>query len=426
MAQGSVVWRCRVCGNKSDGNCRHPKAGYSIVYRVGNLQRWEAVGRNKHDAERRLTEVMAELHQGRFHRPKPILFGQFSEQWLRDYAEGAVKPMTLRLYRILVKAHLNPAFGGLPVMGITPQHIQRFLAQCLREKGLSPRTANYLLFLLKKILRHARQWRYLREDPSEGIKPAREEQKEMAFLHPDEIRLLLKHADEPYRTLFLTAIFTGMRRGELLGLRWGDIDWHNNLIHIRRSLYCHSEAELVERHEENKEKWRFSTPKSKKSIRAIQMSPRLREALELHRLQCPVSSHDLVFCTAQGSPMDAPNMVKREFLPALSRAGLRRIRFHDLRHTYTTLLIAQGANVKFIQSQLGHSSIEMTLDRYGHLLPDAQRGVGERLDSQVFGADVFPDPRPAGIRANTVLTNRAKTARNTVNYPPNPIDVTAT
>ena len=114
-------------------------------------------------------------------------------------------------------------------------------------------------------------------------------------------------------------------------------------------------------------------------------SPHLREALENHRLTCPVSPDDLVFCNHQGNPIDTCNLYAREFLPTLSRAGLRRIRFHDLRHTYTSLMISQGVHIKFIQSQLGHASIQTTLDRYGHLLPELSQGVGERLDASVFG-----------------------------------------
>ena len=403
MAQGSIIKRCPLCGNRANKPCAHKEARYTIVYRVGGRQRWETIGPNRHAAERRLAEVMADLHQGKFSLPKHILFRDFSDQWLKDYAEGTLKPLTLRLYRILVRVHLNPSFGEFPLMSITPQLVQRFLAECLRKKELSPRTRNYLLFLLKMMLKYARLWGYLKENPAEDIKPLREEHKEMAFLGPEEVQLLLKQADEPYRTLFLTAILTGMRRGELLGLQWGDIDWHNSRIHVRRTLYCHNKSELAERNESEKDKWRFSSPKTKKSVRAIEMSPRLKGALEMYRLQCPASPQDLVFCTGDGTPMDAQNMVKRQFLPALSRAGLRRIRFHDLRHTYTTLLIAQGENVKFIQSQLGHTSIEMTLDRYGHLLPDAHRGVGQRLDSQIFGGG-------ERIPANTLLTKPAKTA----------------
>jgi integrase len=114
------------------------------------------------------------------------------------------------------------------------------------------------------------------------------------------------------------------------------------------------------------------------------MSPALKEALEIHRISCPVGPHDLVFCTKSGGPLDPDNMVKREFLPALTAAGLRRVNFHSLRHSYTSMLISQGENVKFIQSQLGHASIQTTLDRYGHLLPVDQVGVGRKLDAQLF------------------------------------------
>ncbi|MDI6690007.1 MAG: site-specific integrase [Actinomycetota bacterium] len=117
-------------------------------------------------------------------------------------------------------------------------------------------------------------------------------------------------------------------------------------------------------------------------------SPYLISVLKRHRLSCPPSELDLVFPNKEGKIMDAENMGRRHFLPALRRAGLRKIRFHDLRHTYTSLLIAQGENLKFIQQQLGHSSLQVTLDRYGHLMPQVQHGAGERLQSTVFGESV--------------------------------------
>ena len=121
------------------------------------------------------------------------------------------------------------------------------------------------------------------------------------------------------------------------------------------------------------------------SERSIVMSPVLKEALEIHKINAPVSQYDLIFCNREGNPLDPDNLVKREFHALLVTVGLRRIRFHDLRHTYTSLLIAQNENIKFIQSQLGHASIQTTLDRYGHLLPNTQGEVGQRIDKQIFG-----------------------------------------
>ena len=379
MAQGSIIWRCRTCGNKAVGACRHPRAGYSLVYRVGTRQKWLAVGTNKKIAERRLAAIMAGIHAGTFREPTPILFKDFAERWLTQYAEGAVKPSTLRTYRWLIAKHLVPTFGATPLTKMTTEDVQRFTAEKLKS-GLSPKTVRHLLVVLKHMLKHAKRWGYLRSNPAEDVEAPRVESREMDCLTPEELRRLLQAADEPSRTLFLCAGLTGMRRGELLGLRWGDVDWHQGRIYVHQTLFKRTRQEAGQ-----STQWLFQTPKSRASRRAIVMSPALKDALELHRLTCPASPHDLVFCQPTGAPMDAELMVRREFLPALVRAGVRHIRFHDLRHTYASLLIAQGAHVRFIQDQLGHAAVTTSLNTYGHLLPGSQFDVGAKLDAQVFG-----------------------------------------
>lgn len=167
-----------------------------------------------------------------------------------------------------------------------------------------------------------------------------------------------------------------------MGLQWGDIDWNRNLISVKRGLFWLSHHE---KDDQDKVRWRFITPKTKRSVRSIVMSATLSKALQIHRINCPVSQYDLVFCNTVGNPLDPDNMVKREFFPALVRAGLRKVRFHDLRHSYASLLLAQNENIKFIQSQLGHESIQTTIDRYSHLMPNHNVGVGDRLDGQLFG-----------------------------------------
>ena len=237
MAQGSIIWRCRLCGNRSRGACTYPKAAYSIVYWVGKRQKWEAVGRNKKDAERRLADVLHQLHTGTYRRDKPITFSEFADKWLQDYAAGSVKPSTQRRYRGFVTHYLTPAFGSLPVTAITPEAVQQYMSRAPQEHGAAPRTVNHSLVLLKLMLKHAKQWRYLRENPAQEIRRLRVEAQEMDYLKPDEIRLLLQHADEPFKTLFLTAVLTGMRRSELLALQWGDIDWPSSVIRVRRSIF---------------------------------------------------------------------------------------------------------------------------------------------------------------------------------------------
>jgi integrase len=359
---------------------------------VGRRRRWKAAGRSKKDAEKLLTRHLSELHQGVFRDIKATGFSEFADQWLQDFAATRVKISTHRSYKGLLEYHLKPFFKNYLLSQIEARDIQRFVsskANCKDEDHkLSGRSVNYLLMVLKMMFKCAKQWRLLRENPAEGISRVRQEQQEMDFLRPNEIVALLKHSEEPYRTLFLTAILTGMRRGELLGLQWGDINWIDNLIYVRRSLYWRLRSET----ENDSPRWHFSSPKSVKSIRTIVMSPKLREALQIHRINGAISPQDLVFCSSEGTPMDPDNMVKQQFQPALTFAELRRIRFHDLRHTYTTLLIAQGAHAKFIQSQLGHASIQTTLDRYGHLMPQMHIGVGEKLDHQIFSATLNEVP----------------------------------
>lgn len=203
----------------------------------------------------------------------------------------------------------------------------------------------------------------------------------MDFLNPSEIHEFLNHVSSEFYPFFLTAILTGMRRGELLALQRGDIDWHNGQIHVRRALY----------------KGRFVTPKSRKALRAIDMAPTLAHTLEGHLLRAPESPLDLVFCARAGKPLDPDNLIKREFLPALERAGLRRIRFHDLRHTYASLLVNNWENIKYISEQMGHASVQITLDRYSHLFPNVRREAVMRLERSLFPApraDAVPNPPP--------------------------------
>jgi integrase len=166
----------------------------------------------------------------------------------------------------------------------------------------------------------------------------------MGFLTPDEVRELLDAADRDDYALLATACMTGMRQGELLALRWDDIDWRSGTIRVHRSVY----------------RGDFIDPKTAHSVRTIGMSKRLAAILMDHKVAAPYSPWDFVFCSKDGTPLDQANLYNRMFQPTLRRAGLRRIRFHDLRHTYASMLINQGENLKYVQSQLGHASITTT------------------------------------------------------------------
>ena len=340
-----------------------------------------------------MAERITQLNNGTYQKPNGIFFKDFIRIWLRDYAKGHTKESTFRSYQSMCENKIIPALGDIRLIKIYPGAVQSFISSI--SKGTRRKTANNFLVLLKTIFKYAEIWGYSRTNPARFLKREQVHIKEMDFLRPHEIQKLLEYADEPYKTLFHTAIFTGMRRGELLGLQWGDIDWNRGIICVKRSLFWLSKNEM---NDQDKSRWRFVSPKTKNSIRSIDMSKGLAKSLQIHRINCPVSPVDLIFCNKDGNPLDPDNMVKRDFLPALTCAGLRKIRFHDLRHTFATLLLNGNENIKYIQTQMGHASIQTTIDRYGHLMTSRNEGVGDRLDNQVFG-----------VGANAVLTEQATT-----------------
>ena len=263
-----------------------------------------------------------------------------------------------------MRLHIVPFFERTRLDAITLPLVREFM-KALLAKELSPKTVLNVMVALREMFKHAVQWGYLDANPAQYAERPRGEEQEMQVLTPPEIRRLLDAADEPVRTLLMCAVLTGMRRGELLGLRWEDVDLEGYRIFVRRALW---RGKLV-------------TPKSRRSRRAIDLAPTLRAAL------AGLSSRfqgGLVFCKADGNPIDPDNFVHRVWVRVLRRAELRRIRFHDLRHTYASLLIAQGAHPKYIQAQLGHASIQTTLDRYGHLMPDVHAAEARKLDRLVF------------------------------------------
>jgi integrase len=351
------------------GSIQKKGKSYYLVFRMRDpqtrkrKQKWIPAGKTKRGAERKLAELMGEVLSGTYRDIKTITFAEFSELWLDSYAKTRTKPSTIETYCSIIKKHLIPAFGDYLLTEIDAGMVQKYVASKL--ESLKPKTLVNHVVPLKEMFKHAVRWGYLRANPAEHVERPRVEREEMDILTPDEIRLFLDHARPTYKALFLTAVLTGMRRGELLGLQWSDIDWNSNQIHVRRSLW----------------KDQFITPKSKTSIRRIDMSPYLASELKKHKLSSPNSEVDLVFCNSKGNRLDPETLVKKEFQPALRRAKIRRVSFHSLRHSNVALRIAEGQNLKYIQNQLGHASIQTTLDTYGHLVKEHNTEQAKRLDN---------------------------------------------
>jgi integrase len=367
---------------------------YACLWINGKKKWFSGAGPSRRKAEAILTEKLAEVQRGTYREITKLRFRDFTNQWLDSYAAHRVKGSTLRSYRDIIRNHLVPAFGDYPLTDITTALLQRYVSERLnaakpvkknRKQGertdipgetekpalpFQPKTVINEVVVMKEMFKHATRWGYLKANPAEYVERPRVESKEMEILAPDEVRRFLEQAHPRYRTLFLMAVLTGMRRGELLALQRRDIDWKNSQIRVNRSVW----------------KGTFIPPKSKTSIRRIDMSPYLARELRRHIGASAGGERDLVFPNTEGNVIDPDTMVRRYFLPALKRAGIRKMRFHDLRHTNVALRIEQGQNVKYVQNQLGHASIQTTLDRYGHLITDVNTEQAKKLDA-ILGFD---------------------------------------
>lgn len=348
---------------------------YYVVFYVINpdtgkrQQKWITAGHSKKEAERKYIELMGEVHDKTYKDLRKATFAEFAETWLRDYAK-MTEAATYQGYENTIRKQLIPLFGHLMLTDVTTDKLQKFVAE--RSLTVAPKTVVNDIVPLKVMFGHAVEWGYLKMNPAEKVKRPKverdEEKIENEILNPEEVRFLLTHINPQYRTLILTAVLTGLRRGELLGLQWGDIDGNHNQIRVRRSL-CNVSKE-------------FKAPKSKAGKRKVDMSPALVMALKEHLLAS--GTRDLtamVFPGKDGKPMDPDNFYSREYIPALERAKVKRVSFHSLRHTNVSLRIEQGQNFLYISRQIGRSSVKTTLDIYAHLLKGSNPEQAEKLDS---------------------------------------------
>lgn len=340
-------------------------------------------------AEKVKRQIEARLALGDFgfleERKEPT-FAEYSEQWLKHHVELSCKPSTVDRYRDILRLHLLPAFGAVRLGQITRAMVKEFLSEKATGGRLSRVSLRLMLCTLSVIFSHAIDDELVANNPAAKLgkltnagKPNRQA---TAFTRQEANRLLqaAKEYCPQYYALFLTALRSGLRRGELVALRWGDIQFGDGEDDSNRHI-------LVQH---NYVRGEFTSPKGKRN-RRVDLSKQLRRELLTSRdtrlfaaFQAGQTSiaDNLVFPSKTGAVLDAGNLVRRYFLPCLEKAGLRRIRFHDMRHTFGSLLIQDGAPITYVKEQMGHSSIQITVDVYGHLIPGADIGWMDRQDSE--------------------------------------------
>lgn len=363
-------------------------------------RRFFTIKGNKRAAEQELAKALRERDTGTDLSPGRLTVADYLRRWLRDYAAHNVAPSTFARYKGIIDSHLIPALGNLRLRDLRPAHLQAAYAGFLapggrkdsREGGLSPRSALHHHRLLKEALAQAVRWQQLAHNPADAVTPPRPARPEMRVLSPEEVSWLLEAAIEtPLYTLLYLALHTGLRQGELLGLKWEDVDLDRGSLHVQRTAQRLPGQGVT-----------YRPPKSHRSCRPVSLSPEVvdllrehRRAQVEHRLRVgpAYAGMGLVFASPLGRPMD-PGNLRRGFARLVEKAALAPVRFHDLRHTAATLMLTAGVHPKVVSERLGHATVSLTLDTYSHVLPDLQREAAKALDGLLGPALRQPGAAP--------------------------------
>ena len=365
------------------------KDSYSIVLNLGTdpatgnrKQQWISVKGTKKVAEKRLAELLHQLDTGMFMKPGKMTLADYLKQWLLDYCWANLAPRTAEGYESIVHCHLIPSLGQIPLTQLKPEHLQHIYSEKLAA-GLSHRTVRYIHVTLHKALQDAVRLGIIVRNPADAVKPPKVQRQEIRTMSESDIHIFLEFAKFTfYYALFFMAIFTGMRRSELLALRWSDVDLILCQLSVTRALHQLQDGSRI-----------FRQPKTAKGRRLISLSPSTTTLLREYREQqeemrqalgSTLTEDDLVFCHADGKPL-LPNSVSHAWTKLASHTGLKGIRLHDARHTHASLMLKQGIHPKIVQERLGHASIQITLDTYSHVTPGLQQAAANRFDDIVQG-----------------------------------------
>jgi len=337
---------------------------------------YETVRGTKKEAEERERELRRQMDTGLDFEPSKVTVGEWLERWLADFAAPKVSKRTLVTYSHTV-AIFSDSLGAIRLRDLRGVQIQRALAAYV-ELGRTNRSARKHFTVLKSALQRALRLGLIVRNPADLVEPPKPERREMRTADAKTLRLLLDECRDPdLRRMIYVLVQTGLRAGELLGLRWSDIDWSGSAIRVVRARNTFEESG-------------FADPKDG-SRRAVAISPATLETLREHRiaqserrlqLGAAWPELDLVFPRAGGEPEDVNNLSKR-FGALRDRLGIDGLRLHDLRHTSATLALQAGVHPKIVQERLGHANIGVTLDTYSHVLPNMQREAADALDALV-------------------------------------------
>lgn len=342
-----------------------------------NRKRKYLYGDTRREVQEKLKLALREQQQGKLATGPQQAVKQFLEQWLIQVHKPTIREGSYVTYSSVLNKHVYPAIGHIQLQKLTPQQVQVFYTSMINE-GLSAKTVHLIHAVLHKALDHAIKWGIITHNVCNSVSLPRKARYEIQPLTSEQCQILLLVAQgHRFEGLLTLAIATGMRRGELLALRWQDVDLELRTLQVRRTVDWLPKLGFVE-----------TEPKTTKGIRQIVLPQFVVKALQKQRkYQGDLLAqsgdkwqhHDLVFSNRDGGYIE-PKLLWKRFKALLVEAELPDIRFHDLRHSAATLLLTMGIHPKIVQELLGHSQISMTLDTYSHVLPSMQLDAMSKLD----------------------------------------------
>lgn len=373
-------------GNSEGSIRQRPDGLWEARVSLPDGKRKSIYGKTRKEVAEKLTAIQRDRDRG-----LPVLTderqttGQFLTRWLEDTARLNVRETTFPSYSAIVRLHLVPEFGKVALAKLTPQQIQAMIKKKLTS-GLSPRRVQYIRSVLRKALNDALKMGLVARNVVTLTDPPKQVRHEIQPLAPEQARQFLDAVrGNRLEGLYVAALATGLRQGELLGLRWRDVDLDGAALRVAVTL------QRIDK------EYRLLEPKTAKSRRTLPLPPVAVAALRAHRirqLEERLRGGDvwedwqgagLVFTREDGGPLHA-STVTHHFQKLLATAGLPRVRFHDLRHTAATLLLAQGAPARLIMEVLGHSQISLTMNTYAHVMPAALREAAGHMEVALTAA----------------------------------------
>lgn len=331
-------------------------------YENGQVKyKWVGGFKTKAEAEREKSIALAEVYTGNYIEQSKLTLAQYLKEWFEGYSVN-LAPSTARGYRVNIQKHINPLLGFIRLSDLNPILIQRAYNQKIKE-GLSPTTVIYMHRVLHKALKQAVKLRMIRFNPAEDMELPKKKQYKSQVLNEEQVKKMLNTAKETNAYIsILLAVGLGLRRGEVLGLMWEDIDFDRKVVSINRSV-VYEDRQL-----------RIGDLKTRSSRRSILISDGIAKALKEHRQK------ESGFVVSNEDQPLSPATLDKQYKAVLKKAGLPNIRFHDLRHTNATLMLKAGIHAKVASQRLGHSTIGITMDLYSHVMHEMQEEAARILD----------------------------------------------